>query len=172
MLLHAIAQRFNSIQIGGIGGALARCKPLTQRQLAARFSGQFSMIDDVITDGASKFEAAAPLEQAGLTVKDFAIFLDREQGGAAKVDALVADVATGLDENGAPVALEEGVGQPTLIVVVLPNAPYRLAIGVVFTYYEFTVAPSNRMTDEAWQALVEAGTNPPAPGWTSLFIIP
>jgi hypothetical protein len=86
--------------------------------------------------------------------------------------ALVADVATGLDENGAPVALEEGVGQPTLIVVVLPNAPYRLAIGVVFTYYEFTVAPSNRMTDEAWQALVEAGTNPPAPGWTSLFIIP
>ena len=34
-------------------------------------------IDDVITDGASKFEAAAPLLEAGLTVRDFAIFLDR-----------------------------------------------------------------------------------------------
>jgi uridine monophosphate synthetase len=43
------------------------------------------LIDDVITDGASKFEAAEPLLQAGLTVKDFAIFLDREQGGAERL---------------------------------------------------------------------------------------
>jgi hypothetical protein len=85
--------------------------------------------------------------------------------------ALVADVATVLDETGAPLALEEAVGQPTLIVVVLPDSPYRLAIGAVFTYYEFTVAPGDRMTDEAWQALVAAGTNPPAPDWTSLFIV-
>jgi uridine monophosphate synthetase len=42
-------------------------------------------IDDVITDGASKFEAAAPLLEAGLAVRDFAIFLDREQGGADKL---------------------------------------------------------------------------------------
>jgi uridine monophosphate synthetase len=43
------------------------------------------LIDDVITDGASKFEAAEPLLQAGLLVKDFAIFLDREQGGAERL---------------------------------------------------------------------------------------
>ena len=42
-------------------------------------------IDDVITDGASKFEAAAPLVEAGLTVRDFVIFLDREQGGSDKL---------------------------------------------------------------------------------------
>ena len=42
-------------------------------------------IDDVITDGASKFEAAAPLVEAGLTVRDFVILLDREQGGADKL---------------------------------------------------------------------------------------
>ncbi len=42
-------------------------------------------IDDVITDGASKFEAAAPLLEAGLTVRDFVIFLDREQGGADRL---------------------------------------------------------------------------------------
>jgi uridine monophosphate synthetase len=42
-------------------------------------------IDDVITDGASKFEAAAPLIEAGLVVRDFVIFLDREQGGADKL---------------------------------------------------------------------------------------
>jgi len=42
-------------------------------------------IDDVITDGASKFEAAAPLIEAGLVVRDFVILLDREQGGADKL---------------------------------------------------------------------------------------
>ena len=42
-------------------------------------------IDDVITDGASKFEAAAPLLDAGLLVRDFVIFLDREQGGADRL---------------------------------------------------------------------------------------
>ena len=43
------------------------------------------LIDDVITDGASKFEAAEPLTQAGLLVQDFVIFLDREQGGADRL---------------------------------------------------------------------------------------
>ena len=36
-------------------------------------------------EASSKFEAAAPLLEAGLIVRDFAIFLDREQGGADKL---------------------------------------------------------------------------------------
>jgi orotate phosphoribosyltransferase len=43
------------------------------------------LIDDVITDGASKFEAAAPFLEADLVVRDFVIFLDREQGGAERL---------------------------------------------------------------------------------------
>lgn len=43
------------------------------------------LIDDVITDGASKFEAAAPFEEAGLHIRDFVILLDREQGGAERL---------------------------------------------------------------------------------------
>lgn len=39
------------------------------------------VIDDIITDGASKIEAIKPLEEAGLVVKDVLIILDREQGG-------------------------------------------------------------------------------------------
>ncbi len=67
------------------------------------------LIDDVITDGASKFEAAEPLLQAGLRVKDFAIFLDREQGGADRLrekgyvlhSALrISNVLTHLQETG------------------------------------------------------------------------
>jgi len=43
------------------------------------------VIDDIITDGASKIETIAPLQEAGLVVKDVVIVLDREQGGAAKL---------------------------------------------------------------------------------------
>ncbi len=40
------------------------------------------VIDDIITDGASKIEAIEPLESAGLIVRDVLVILDREQGGA------------------------------------------------------------------------------------------
>jgi hypothetical protein len=95
---------------------------------------------------------------------------DAAMGGGDLSDqksALVADVATGIGR-----VLEEGVGYPTLIYVVLPDAPYRIAVGAVFTYYEFTVEPDQRMTDEAWQAMLESGNAPDAPDWTSTFIVP
>lgn len=81
--------------------------------------------------------------------------------------ALIADVATGIGR-----VLEEGVGYPSTIYVVIPDAPYEIAIGAVYTYYEFTVEPDKRMTDEDWQAQLESGNAPDAPGWTSTFIIP
>jgi len=79
--------------------------------------------------------------------------------------ALVADVAT---SNGQ--VLEEGVGYPTYIYVVLPDEPCRVGIGVVYTYYEFIVAPSDRMTDQTWQAKLESGQDPAQPEWTQAFI--
>jgi hypothetical protein len=86
--------------------------------------------------------------------------------------ALVADVATGTNDLMTLVVLEEAIGQPTEIYVVLPDSPWRIAVGAVFSYYEFTVSPEQRMTDETWQGLVEAGTNPPQPDWTQTFIAP
>ncbi|NLF00632.1 MAG: orotate phosphoribosyltransferase [Anaerolineales bacterium] len=41
------------------------------------------VVDDLITRGDSKLEAIAPLEQAGLIVRDVLVLVDREQGGAA-----------------------------------------------------------------------------------------
>jgi len=81
--------------------------------------------------------------------------------------ALVADVATGIES-----VLEQGVGFPTPIYVVLPDQPYEVALGAVYTYYEFTVSPDNRLTDEAWQEMLESGQAPDAPDWTQSFIIP
>ncbi|MFN4212666.1 MAG: orotate phosphoribosyltransferase [Microgenomates group bacterium] len=39
------------------------------------------LIDDMITTGASKVEAIAPLKAAGVRVKDIVVLFDREQGG-------------------------------------------------------------------------------------------
>jgi len=110
------------------------------------------------------------LEQFTLAAADTTGNMDRDLSDQKA--ALVADVATGTYDLNTLVALEEGVGQPTPIYVVLPNSPWRVATGAVYSYYEFTVSSSNRMTDEAWQAQVEAGTNPPQPDWTQMFVAP
>jgi hypothetical protein len=81
--------------------------------------------------------------------------------------ALIADVATGIGR-----VLEEGVGQPTRIYVVLPDQPWRVAVGGVFTYYEFTVPSDGRLTDEQWWQMVEGGQAPAAPDWTASFMTP
>jgi len=55
----------------------------TRRRIEGLFAPgeRIVLIDDIITDGASKFEAITPLEEAGLIVRDLVILIDREQGG-------------------------------------------------------------------------------------------
>jgi uridine monophosphate synthetase len=43
------------------------------------------VLDDLITTGGSKLRAIAPLEEAGLEVKDVVVLVDREQGGAGEL---------------------------------------------------------------------------------------
>jgi len=45
------------------------------------------VIDDILTDGTSKLEAIAPLEEEGLVVRDLLVVVDREQGGRARLAA-------------------------------------------------------------------------------------
>jgi len=59
----------------------------TKRRIEGAFAPgeHVVVIDDIITDGASKFEAIEPLEAAGLVVRDLVILIDREQGGRERL---------------------------------------------------------------------------------------
>lgn len=114
------------------------------------------------------------LEGEALTADDEAFIrgvaasLDRLVAGVeteGMTTAVVADVHTDPYDN---LVLEEGVGYVDLVVVACPDPDGRpfLAAGPVFSYYEFTVPLSGRLTDEAWQRML--ATDPPArPGWTA-----
>jgi uridine monophosphate synthetase len=61
----------------------------TRRRIEGAFhpGERIVVIDDIITDGASKLEAIEPLEAAGLVVEDLVVLIDREQGGRARLAA-------------------------------------------------------------------------------------
>jgi Protein of unknown function (DUF3160) len=82
--------------------------------------------------------------------------------------ALVADVAT--DPNGQ--VLEEATGRILDIYAIVPNGKggLNIAKGGVFSYYEFPWPINDRLTDESWRAMLNAGEAPPQPEWTGSFI--
>jgi len=81
--------------------------------------------------------------------------------------ALVADVATGPDG-----VLEEAIGRIFEIYVAVPDGAggLHIAKGGVFSYYEFEQPLADRLTDEAWRAMLAAGEAPERPGWTGSFV--
>ena len=80
--------------------------------------------------------------------------------------AVVADVHT--DPNSGQV-LQEAVGDAFRIyVLVSSDGGTTATVGGVFSYYEFKQPMSDRLTDEAWQAM---DPKPPQPDWTASFIV-
>ncbi len=83
--------------------------------------------------------------------------------------AVIADVHT--DTNTGQI-LEEAVGRPSVILVaVYVNGQVVLTQGGVMSYYEFTWPMNDRLTDEAWQEMLDNGEQPSLPSWTESFVV-
>ena len=110
MVAAAVAEKLVGLQFDRIAGipyaalpiatavSLATGKPMVYCRKEAKqygtrklIEGEFNagetvvVVDDVITSGASKFEAIAPLQEAGLVVKDVVVVVDRGQGGGREL---------------------------------------------------------------------------------------
>lgn len=80
-------------------------------------------------------------------------------GTADAKAAVIADVHT--DGNSGQV-LEVGVGRVMLVSVpVEADGTTVMVTGPIFSYYEFAQPMGNRLTDEAWQGMLTAGTTRP-----------
>jgi hypothetical protein len=99
------------------------------------------------------------------------------QSDTDKNVAVIADIHTAqieVEENGQKIeknlALEVGVGPVYEIYVVTEVDGYlKLTRGATFSYFEFLHPADDRLTDEKWQAMLKAGSNPPPPIWTQGF---
>lgn len=46
---------------------------------------------------------------------------------------------------------------------------FQVAVGGVYSFYEFWQDESNRLTDEEWRAMLVAGTEPARPAWQEVL---
>lgn len=90
-------------------------------------------------------------------------------GGPDEDSALVADIFTSATEG----ALEVATGRVDSIYVIVPDGVggFQVAKGGVYSFYEFWQDPSDRLTDEKWRAMLDAGDAPGRPDWVEVFLV-
>ncbi|MHA2139464.1 MAG: DUF3160 domain-containing protein [Candidatus Hodarchaeales archaeon] len=90
----------------------------------------------------------------GLLTSDFQILSPNPNTRSS----LVADIFTSIPEKK---ILEVATGYLEHLVVILPswNGTDILAVGPVFSYYEFITPMSNRLTDEDWRGILNTRVN-------------
>ena len=83
--------------------------------------------------------------------------------------ALVTDVATNPEGQ----VLTQATGTIFEIYVVVPvEGSLRIARGGVFSHYEFPWPMNDRLTNEKWRPMVDAGNVPPLAPWTESYVAP
>jgi hypothetical protein len=95
---------------------------------------------------------------------------DQTQAGESEADqdaAIVADIASSAEG-----VLEVATGRIDRIYVLVPNdeGTFQVAAGGVYSYYEFANPPGERLTDEEWRAMLDAGEVPDRPSWQEAFL--
>jgi len=69
--------------------------------------------------------------------------------------------------------LQEATGFIQEIYAAVPvDGKLRLAIGGVYSYYEFSWPMNDRLTDSKWREMLNAGKAPSPPAWTTTFTTP
>ena len=96
-----------------------------------------------------------------------------EQPGLPTPDdpsGVVADIASGRDQATDTITVvETATGYVDQLLVLVPDdkGRFHVALGGVYSYYEFHQPVSQRLTDEAWRIMLASGEVPARPDWIS-----
>ncbi|MFA5785384.1 MAG: DUF3160 domain-containing protein [Actinomycetota bacterium] len=95
--------------------------------------------------------------------------LSEETAGPQTDDeaAIVADILRGKDRSNRDVAVEVATGRVDRLYVLVPGegGKFEVAVGGVYSYYEFLQPIADRLTDEAWRDMLDKGKAPSRPAW-------
>lgn len=106
------------------------------------------------------FTTETEVKRNGETITETSMDSDHDMATAADIHT---DTAHGK-------ALQENAGHANVIYAVFPaKGKLWIGRGAVFTYYEFEQPIANRLTDEAWQQMLNAGKAPGQPVWIKSF---
>jgi hypothetical protein len=94
---------------------------------------------------------------------------DQADSGEPETDddaAIVADVASDPQR-----VLQVGTGRVDRIYVLVPDdqGTFQVAVGGVYSYYEFTSPAGERLTDELWRSMLDRGEAPERPAWQEVL---
>lgn len=80
--------------------------------------------------------------------------------------AVISDVMRNAES-----VLQLGTGHIDEILVLVPDdeGNYQVALGAVYSYYEFW-NDDQRLTDEEWRTLLDSGSAPARPSWQQVFL--
>ncbi len=163
-------------------GLLDRLKGLSNNQVRARLEEFGSVNTHLARIAQDELEGrnmsptdAALCKGIGLRLKDLTTwervneeaedYWERYQNDEDDRMAVIADVHTDVNKSE---VLEEAVGNPLMLYAVVPfQGRDFLAVGGMFSWYEFTRPMDERMTDAEWQ---ELETKPDLPAWSSSFV--
>lgn len=118
-------------------------------------------------------EEYAAIAAIGETLEYLSTMPSGEESSAPWADTATAAVTDAYYDPNYGELLEMAVGRPSVYYVVAPvEGTPTLLVGAGYSYYEFVKPAAEPLSDEAWRGMLEAGTEPAPPAWTSSFLSP
>jgi Protein of unknown function (DUF3160) len=123
---------------------------------------------DPISEQDNQFleEAGTYLESMWIRTSDWEY---SDDDGPDDMAAIVADIMRNPEA-----VLELGTGWVDYLLILVPDdsGRFQVALGAVYSYYEFWQPAGDRLTDEQWRGILESGAVPDRPPWAETFLAP
>ena len=149
-------------------GLLTRENARILKEVRDLFSFLGKIASDELAGKPISQDANQRLKHIGGTLSYIWWLTSDQKSGVAIPDkeaAIIADIARGGER-----VVEIGTGRIDRIYVLVPDdqGTFQVAVGGVYSYYEFPWPVANRLTDEAWREMLRTGDAPERPSWEAV----